>query len=435
VKNSVKTFYLETLGCPRNEADSEAIIRILEASNFEYSKSPEKSDIIIVNGCAFLKEAVSESIDTILNLKNKNKDALFVIVGCLAQRYGPSLRKAMNEVDLLVGTGSIERIPEIIASGKSEVNSNYGFLGRNLYKKPHINPPHYRYIKIQEGCDFKCSFCVIPKLKGKSHSKELNAIKEEITDLPEEIKEIIIIGQNTTSWGKDLRGNLSFSDVIKEMAPIFPGWIRLLYLHPLSVTAGLLQTIQSLPNVINYLDIPFQHISDTILSDMKRGYGRRKIEDLMEMIDKTGSFTLRTTFIVGFPTETEKNFRELCAFIESNDIDHVGVFEYSHEEGTESYSMPSLEDKLIARRSEILTSIIEEKAEKRNKKFTGKAMDVLIDGIEAGEYYGRPKFSSPDIDPLVWISSETRNIKIGEIHRVLITDSLGADIAGEIISD
>lgn len=432
MKNSVKTFYLETLGCPRNEADSEAVIRILEASNFKYSNSPENSDIIILNGCAFIKDAVSESIDTILNLKGKNKNAVFVVMGCLAQRYGPSLREAMNEVDLLVGTGSIDRIPEIIANGKSEVNSNYGFLGKNLYREPHITYPHYRYIKIQEGCNFKCSFCVIPLLKGKSHSKELPIIKEEITNLPEKVKEIIIIGQNTTSWGKDLRGNLSLSDVIKEIAPIFPGWIRLLYFHPLSVTGDLLQTIQNLPNVINYLDIPFQHISDSVLSDMKRGYGKREIEDLIEMIDKAGNFTLRTTFIIGFPTETEKDFEELCVFIENNEIDHIGVFEYSHEEGSESYSMPALEDKLIMRRSEILSSIIEEKIKKRNEKFIGKTMEVLIDGIEAGEYYGRTKFSAPDIDPVVWISPKTKNIKVGEIYKVLITDAPGSDFMGII---
>jgi ribosomal protein S12 methylthiotransferase len=435
VKKNVKTFYLETLGCPRNETDSEAVIKILEASNFRYSDSPENSDIIIINGCAFLKEAVSESIDTILNLKSKNKDALFVVIGCLAQRYGSSLREAMNEVDLLIGTGSIERIPEIIAGGRSEVNSNYGFLGKNLYKEPHITCPHYRYIKIQEGCDFKCSFCVIPLLKGKSHSKKLPIIKEEITNLPEEVKEIIIIGQNTTSWGKDLRGNFSLSNVIKEIAPLFSGWIRLLYFHPLSVTLDLLKTIQNLPNVINYLDIPFQHISDSVLSDMKRGYGKREIENLLEMIDKTGNFTLRTTFIVGFPTETEKNFKELCAFIEDTTIEHIGVFGYSHEEGSASYSMPPHKDKLIMRRSKTLSTIIEEKAEQRNRKFVGKEMEVLIDGVEAGEYYGRTKISAPDIDPVIWISPETKNIKIGEIYRVLITDALGVDIAGEIIPD
>ncbi len=435
MKNSVRTFYLETLGCPRNEADSEAVIKILEASNFKYSNSPENSDIIILNGCAFIKDAVSESIDTILNLKENNKNAVFVVMGCLAQRYGQSLREAMNEVDLLVGTGSYPKIPEIIARRKSEVNSNYGFLGKNLYRKPHVTPPHYRYIKIQEGCDFKCSFCVISKLKGKSHSKGLNVIKEEIANLPEKVKEIIIIGQNTTSWGKDLRGNLSLSDVIKEIAPIFPGWIRLLYFHPLSISDDLLRTIQSFPNVINYLDIPFQHISDSVLSGMKRGYGRGEIEDLIEMINKTGNFTLRSAFIVGFPAETEKNFRELCTFIENTNIDHIGIFEYSHEEGSASYSMPALEDKLITKRSEILSSIVEEKVKQRNRKFVGKVMEVLIDGIEAGEYYGRTKFSTPDIDPIVWISPGIQNIKVGEIYRTLFTDYLGGDVAGEIIAD
>jgi ribosomal protein S12 methylthiotransferase len=435
VKKNVKTFYLETLGCPRNEADSEAVIKILEASDFRYSNSPGNSDIVIVNGCAFLKDAVSESVDTILSLRAKNKNAVFVVMGCLAQRYGPDLREAMNEVDLLVGTGSIARIPEIISSGESEVDSNYGFLGKNLYREPHITSPHYRYIKIQEGCDFKCSFCVIPRLKGKSHSKELTVIKEEILNLPEKVKEIIIIGQNTTSWGKDLRGNLSLSDVIKEIASVFPGWIRLLYFHPLSVTGDLLKTIQSLPNVINYLDIPLQHISDSVLSDMKRGYGKKEIENLIEMINKTGNFTLRTTFIVGFPTETEKNFRELCTFAENTDIDHIGVFEYSHEEGSASFSMPALEDKLIMRRSEILSSIIEEKAKQRNRKLVGKEMEVLIDGIEAGEYYGRTKFSAPDIDPVVWISPGIENVKVGEIYPVLITDAPGGDSAGGIIPD
>jgi ribosomal protein S12 methylthiotransferase len=430
-----KTFYLETLGCPRNETDSEAVIRILETSNFKYSDSPESSDIIILNGCSFIKDAVSESIDTILNLKGKNPNAVFVVMGCLAQRYGSSLREAMNEVDLLVGTGSIEKIPEIIARGRSEVDSNYGFLGKNLYREPHIASPHFRYIKIQEGCDFGCSFCVIPLLKGESHSKELLIIKEEIENLPEEVKEIIIIGQNTTSWGKDLEGNLSLSDVIKEIAPVFSGWIRLLYFHPLSVTGDLLRIIRSLPNVINYLDIPFQHISDTVLSDMKRGYGRRQIEELIEVIDKTGNFALRTTFIVGFPTETDENFKELCDFIEKNDIDHIGVFEYSHEEGTRSFSMPALEDKLVKRRSKILSSIIEKKAEERNKKFIGKTMEVLIDDIEGGEFYGRTRFSAPDIDPVVWITPENKNVKIGKIYRTLITDSLGMDIAGEILPD
>jgi ribosomal protein S12 methylthiotransferase len=427
-----KTFYLETLGCPRNESDSEAIIKILESSNFKFSNSPANSDIIIVNGCAFIKEAISESIETILNLREKNKNVLLVVVGCLAQRFKHDLKKAMDEIDLLIGTGSIEKITEIIATGKSEVGSNYGFLAKNLYNGSHTTPPHYRYIKIQEGCNFKCSFCVIPELKGPSHSKELPIIKEEIESLPPEVKEIIIVGQNTTSWGEDLRGNLSLPELIGEIAPLFSGWIRLLYFHPLSVSDKLLQTIKNFPNVIKYLDIPLQHVSDSILSDMERGYGRKEIEKMLEMIEKAGGFTFRTTFIVGFPTETERNFEELCSFIENSPIDHIGVFEYSPEEGTPSSSLPTLDKKILNRRSKQISSVIEEKMRGRNERLIGKLMNVLIDGIEEREYYGRTKSSSPDIDPVVWIPPEVENIKVGEIYPVLITDIVGGDFMGEI---
>jgi len=430
-----KAFYLETLGCPRNEADSEAIINILTTSGLKLLKSPEKVDIIIVNGCAFIEEAVSESIDAIFTLREKNKKATLVLVGCLAQRYGRDLEKSMNEVDLLVGTGSIERIPEIIKSGKSEIDSNFGYLGKNLYNEPHITPPHYRYIKIQEGCNFKCSFCVIPQLKGISHSKELSVIKEEVLNLPENVKEIIIIGQNTTSWGEDLRGNSSLSDVIKEIAVNFSGWIRFLYFHPLSVSEDLLKIVQNFPNVMDYLDIPFQHVSDSVLSDMRRGYGKKEIDNLLEMIASIGDFTLRSTFIVGFPSETEKDFEELCSFVEEDNIDHIGVFGYSHEEGSASFSMPKLSDEVITRRMEIISLIIEDKMKKRNEKFIGKTTEVLIDGIESGEYYGRTKSSAPDIDPVVWISKENKSINVGKTYQVLITDALGGDIMGEIIDD
>jgi ribosomal protein S12 methylthiotransferase len=427
-----KTFYLKTLGCPRNETDSEAIVNILESAGFKFVGFPEKVDIIIVNGCAFVSDAVSESIDSILTLRDKNKEAVLIVVGCLAQRYGKDLLKAMNEVDILVGTGSMANISEIIVSGKTEVSSNYGFLGENLYDKPHVTPSHYRYIKIQEGCDFGCSFCIIPHLKGKSHSKELKVIKEEISDLPESVKEIIFIGQNTTSWGKDLGDKASLSDVIKEIAPIFPGWIRFLYFHPLSVSESLLETMRDFPNVINYLDIPLQHVSDRVLSDMNRGYGRREIENLLKMIASIGKFTFRTTFIVGFPTETEKEFNELCSFIENSDIDHIGVFGYSHEEGSISFSMQSLPDKVIRQRIAKISSIIDEKAKRKNEKFIGKRMEVLVDGIDEGEHYGRTKHSAPDIDPAVWISPCGKKIKIGEMYQVIITDALGTDIAGKI---
>ncbi len=428
-----ETFYLETLGCPRNEADSEAIINILTASGFKLVQFPEKADIIIVNGCAFISDAVEESIDCILSLRDKNKKAFLVVVGCFAQRYGLNITKIFNEVDLFVGTGSYEKISELIANGESEIESNYGFLGKNLYNEPHVTSEHYRYIKIQEGCNYKCSFCVIPNLKGFSHSKELQSIKEEISNLPDKVKEIILIGQNTTSWGKDLSDKSKLSDVVKEIVPLFHDWIRFLYFHPLSVSEGLLKTMQSFPNVINYLDIPFQHISGSVLRDMNRGYSRKEIENLLELIESVGDFTLRTTFIVGFPSETEKDFEELCSFIEDKGIDHIGIFGYSPEEGSASFSLGSFPNKVVKRRLQTISSLIEEKAIKRNKKLIGKSVNVLVDGIEEGEYYGRTRTSAPDIDPVAWIATHDKNLNIGEIYGCLITDTLGCDLACEAL--
>jgi ribosomal protein S12 methylthiotransferase len=433
VNDTGKTFYLETLGCPRNESDSEAIINILENSGFGRLDIPEKADFVIVNGCAFIQEAVSESIDMILNLREKNKKATLILVGCMAQRYGEELLGSMGEVDLLLGTGSIEKIAGILNKGESEVSSNLGFLGKNLYKKAHVTPSHYRYIKIQEGCDFKCSFCVIPELKGISHSKEISVVKEEIANLPENVKEIIIVGQNTTSWGKDLPGNFDFRDVIREIAGIFAGWIRLMYFHPLFVSENLLKTIYELPNVVNYLDIPLQHVSDSVLSDMNRGYKKNNIKRLLETVYRTGEFALRSTFIVGFPSETEKDFEELCSFIEDNNIDHIGIFGYSHEEGSSSFSMKPLSQEIISRRIETVSSIIERKMGEKNEGLIGKKRDVLIDGVEEGEYFGRMESSAPDIDPVVWISAPGEELKIGNIYNVSIIDSISADMVGELV--
>jgi ribosomal protein S12 methylthiotransferase len=428
-----KTFYLETLGCPRNEADSEAISHLLESAGFKFIKDPKIADIIIVNGCAFISDAVSESIDVILALRDKNRKAILIVVGCMAQRYGEELIDAMGEIDLLVGTGSIEKIPELIYKGKSEVNSNYGFLGKNLYNIPRVTPEHYRYIKIQEGCYFKCTYCLIPQLKGASHSKELNAIREEILYLPESVKEIILIGQNTTSWGRDLAVRYDLAHFIEEIASIFSGWIRFLYFHPLSVSKELLKTIQNLPNVVNYLDIPLQHVSDSVLSDMNRGYGRGEIEKLLEQIASVDDFVLRSTFIVGFPTETERDFEELYSFLHDKKIDYTGIFAYSHEEGSASFSMRGLPDKEISRRFEILSSLIEEKIKEKNRKLIGKSFEVIIDGIEEREYYGRTRYSAPDIDPVVWISSRNIDIRTGNFYKCLISDIVGCDTAGEII--
>jgi len=432
VNKETVSFYIETLGCPRNDSDSEAIITILKHADFKMVDSPEEASHIIVNGCAFIQKAVSESILSILTLSKRNPDATLIVIGCFAQRYKEDLKEALPEIDLLVGTGSIREIVNAIFENKSIISSNKGFIGKNVYKEHHTTPPHYRYIKIQEGCNYECSFCIIPKIKGNLHSKPLGDIKEEIKTLPEEVREIILIGQDTSSWGEDIYGKPSLDYLLKEISPLFPHWIRILYLHPLSVNSSLLKTISSLNNVVNYLDIPFQHISSAILTSMKRGYDKSFIKKLLRTIQKIDDFIVRTTFIVGFPEENKGDFEELYSFVENSSLERIGLFPYSHEEGTLAYSKRELDSKTIEKRFKRLYSLIQQKMIENNKEMVGKNITVLIDGKERGEYYGRTQSDSPGIDQIVWVKGN-EHINIGEFHTVKITDSLESELMGELI--
>lgn len=425
------SFYIETLGCPRNDSDSEAIINILKRYNYKLVNFPEEASHIVVNGCAFIEKAVSESILSILNLSERNHEAKMIVVGCLAERYREDLKKALPEVDLLVGTGSLQEITTAIRDNKSILSSKKGFIGKNIYKEQHTTPPHYRYIKVQEGCNYECSFCIIPEIKGPLRSKPLNDIKEEVKNIPGQVREITLVGQDTSSWGYDIYGKPSLDYLLKEISPLFPHWIRILYLHPLQVSKSLLKTISILPNVLNYLDIPFQHISSRVLKHMKRGYDMDFIEKLLDTIREIDDFTVRTTFIVGFPEENEEDFLELYSFVKGCKLDRIGLFEYSHEEGTPSYSMRELDNKTIKGRFKRLYSLIMQKMTEANKEMVGKEIKILIDGKDFGEYYGRPRSDAPEIDQIIWVRGNEKT-KTGEFYSVKITDSLESELIGEL---
>jgi ribosomal protein S12 methylthiotransferase len=429
-KNTFR-FYIETLGCPRNDSDSEAIITILKKNNFKIVNKPYDASHIIVNGCAFLSEAVLESIERILLLSEINSKATLLVVGCLAERYKKDLIEALPEVDILVGTGSIKEIVDAIKKNKSIFSSQKGFIGKNLYNSHHTTPSHYRYIKIQEGCNYECSFCIIPKIKGSFRSKPLEDIKEEIKNISKKVKEIILIGQDTSCWGQDIFGKPSLDHLLNEISSLFSGWIRILYLHPLTVSESLLETISRNNNIINYLDIPFQHVSSKVLKKMKRGYDRNFIEKLMKMIQSIDKFTLRTSFIVGYPEESENDFNKLYDFVKNTNIDHVGLFLYSHEEGTDSYSLGELDKKITEKRFKNLFSLTQRKMFECNKKLIGKNLDVLIDGKDKDEYYGRTKDDAPDIDKIIWIKDK-KNLNIGNFYNVKITDTLTSELIGEL---
>lgn len=432
MNKSTVSFYIETLGCPRNDSDSEAIINFLKCANLKQVNSPEEASHIIINGCAFIEKAVSESIDRILILSKRNPESTLLVVGCLAERYKKDLKKSLPEVDLLVGTGSIDKIEVAIRENKSILSSNKGFIGKNIYKEHHTTPHHYRYIKVQEGCNYECSFCIIPKLKGAVHSKPLGDIEEEIRNLPKEVREIILVGQDTSSWGQDIYGKPSLDYLLNEISPLFPHWIRILYLHPLTISESLLRTIASQPNLLNYLDIPLQHISSRVLNSMKRGYDKKFIEKLLSKIQNIDNFTLRTSFIVGFPEETEEDFNELYDFVRDSKFDRVGLFTYSHEEGTDAYSLKELNKEITRRRFKRLFTLIQQKMTKSNKEIVGKKIKMLIDGMEGGEYHGRTMSDAPDIDQIIWIRGN-RNTKVGDLCTVKITDSLESELMGELL--
>lgn len=432
MSESERKFYIRTLGCPRNDADSEAIINILTNSGYSLTGSVQEASLIIINTCAFIKDAISESIDNILQLSTINRRARILVSGCLPQRYKRKLKELIPEIDLMTGTGSIKNIMDALKSEKSYIDSNIGFIGRNIFQKCYTTPNHYRYLKIQEGCDYNCSYCVIPDLKGKSHSKELELIKKEVSEIPEDVRELILIGQNTSSWEHDSHGKYSLDLLIKEIAPVFPHWIRILYLHPLSINKDLLDTINIHQNVINYLDIPLQHVSTSVLKSMNRGYDRCFIEELMKMIENSGDFNLRTTFIVGYPDESQSDFEDLCEFVDNSNISRMGIFKYSREEGTKAYRMKQLEENTINNRYNILHSIILKRFISINEELIGNTIDVLIDGEESGEFYGRTRMDAPDIDGIVWVNSKNGIIHPGNFYRVKITDSYNTELFGEL---
>lgn len=423
-------FYIETLGCPRNDSDSEVIIKNLTQSGYYITENPQKASIIILNTCAFIQKAVSRSIQRTLELKNANPDCCFVLTGCLPQRYEYEIQQELPEVDLLIGTGDIDRITEILDDKKSIISNKKGYTGKNVYKKNHTTPAHYRYLKIGEGCNSNCTFCLIPELKGKLHSKSLDDIKEEVLSVPEETRELILVAQDTSSWGLDLYNKPSLDRLLKEISPLFPCWIRILYLNPLTVNEKLLKTINELPNIVNYLHIPIQHISTSVLDKMGRGYSSKYIYNLLEKIKNTGEFCIRTTLMIGFPSETERDFSELIDFVKKEKISRAGVFKYSPEEGTPSCNLDNIDSDTVHRRYLKLTDILQKNRKNLNEKLTGTRLTVLIDNKQEGEYYGRTIMDAPEIDQVVWVEGD--ELKTGKFYRVEIDSALESELFGHI---
>ena len=437
---------LVSLGCPKNLVDAEVMLGYLSRDAYEVTTDEMQADIIVVNTCSFIKEAKQESIDTILDLADRKHDArcrLLIVTGCLPQRYQEELAKELPEVDIFIGTGDYPRIAEIIAE-KALTTDQLCYTGDPNFvyndELPRLqSSPHYTaYLKIAEGCSNNCAYCVIPSLRGALRSRPQASLLAEAAQLVAGgVKELNLIAQDITAYGKDLPDAPTIEGLVTELAKMEGlKWIRLLYAYPDGVTDSLIALIKNEPKVCKYLDLPIQHISDPVLSRMKRRSGE---EDIRALIGKLRSeipdIAIRTSLIVGFPGETSEDFKKLLQFVEETRFDRLGVFCYSREEGTPAAEMPDQVSERIKReRHKKLMRTQARVSFKHNRTLVDSEEEVLVEGYsEETELLlrGRSSRQAPDVDGLVYITAGNANV--GDIVRLKITDSSDYDLIGEII--
>ena len=401
-----KTVNIISLGCAKNLVDSEILLGGLNKSEINITENPEDADTIIVNTCGFLDIAREESVDTILQaarLKETGKPSELVVMGCLSERFPDELKNEVPEIDRIFGSNDHRQIVSFL-TGKDYAKDDPLFF-RSL-----MTPNHYAYIKIAEGCDNGCSFCSIPIMRGLQKSRTISSIMEEAIRLSNNgTKELLVIAQDSTSYGWDLDKKVYLSDLLKELNTIEKiDWIRVHYAHPAHLSQRIIDSIANSDKVCNYLDMPVQHASDKILKSMKRGLNQKGIRDRIDRLrDSNPGIALRTTLIVGYPGETEEDYRELYQFVEEMKFDRLGVFTYSEEEGT---SAAHLDDNIPQEvKNDRKNQIIELQHDislARNESFIGKNIRVLVDQTENNIGVGRTEYDSPEIDNIVQIEGK-----------------------------
>lgn len=434
--------HIVTLGCSKNDVDSSMMYSLLNKDKYKMVERPSDADILIVNTCGFIDAAKEESIDTILEsveYKKNGKCKKVLLSGCLAQRYPEELIKEIPEVDGIIGTGNINYINELLDRSlegdlfiKTD-NLNSAYI--EGIRKEKVNTTEY--VKISEGCNNNCSYCIIPSLRGKNRSRKIEDIHSEVEYLVDKgAREIILIAQNTTDYGIDLYSKYSLSNLIKEISKIEKlKWIRVLYLYPDHFTDDLIEEFKHNDKLIKYVDMPLQHISDNVLKSMNRKTSKDHIiKTLKSLRESVDGIVIRTTFIVGFPGETEEDFKELINFIEDIKFDKLGVFEYSKEEGTSASLLDNqIPDEIKENRKNQIMSIQNEISSEILSEKINENLEILIEEkIDENNYVGRTYMDAPEIDGVTYITSD-RSLNIGDFVNVKIIDSLDYDLVGELI--
>jgi ribosomal protein S12 methylthiotransferase len=438
--------YAVSLGCPKNLVDTEIMLGGLTNAGWEVTGEPAAADLLLVNTCGFIEPACKEAVDTILDLarlKADRPEVRLVVAGCLVQRYGPELAKDLPEVDLFIGVNDFPALPDLLerppADGATRLfHQAPPYAYGAMEPRYPATPAHLAYLKIAEGCSHRCTFCLIPKLRGPMRSRPLDTLVREAASLAAAgVKELILVAQDTTAYGRDKPGHPGIAPLLRELAAIDGfRWIRLLYGHPARITPELLAAMAANPRILPYLDIPIQHGHDEVLRRMGRGYRRQDILDSVRRIrEALPGATLRTTVMAGFPGETEAQFQALSDLIQEVGFHHLGVFFYCPEAGTPAARLtPTVPRREARRRARLLKALQAKIVKARLKSLVGAVAEVLVEGVSPESDYlltGRLASQAPDIDGQVYITAGTG--QVGEIQPVRLTRALPYDLLGEIV--
>lgn len=434
---------LESLGCSKNLVDAEIMLGMLNKDGHQLVGDCQDADVVIVNTCGFIEDAKQESIDSIVRyaeLKNEGIIKYLLISGCLAQRYTEELLESIPEIDAIVGTGSYDKITEVVDNlpeDKEKVirMDDINFSFDETLPRYVSTPPYLAYLKIGEGCDNNCTYCIIPKLRGKYRSRDIEELIKEAKTLKENgVKELVVIAQDTTVYGRDLYGKPALAELLERLAKLEFDWIRVLYSYPEGISEEIVDVVAKYDNICSYFDIPMQHASNRILKLMNRKTSREELKSKVEMIrSKISDAVIRTTFIVGFPGETDEDFEELMEFVEEMQLDRMGAFKYSREEGTPADLLPNhVDEDTKKERLERLMMLQQGISEERNQENLGKTLKVLIeDRVDETLFIGRSQKDAEDIDSVVYVET-SEDLQIGEMVDVTVEIAYEYDLKGKL---
>ena len=433
-----------SLGCDKNLVDTEMMLGMLAEKGYQFTDDEQEAEIVVVNTCCFIGDAKEESINTLIEIGQLKETAnvkMLIAAGCLAQRYRKEIREQIPEVDVIIGTMAIDKIVEAVEEYQTK---QYTTFVEDIDRTPVSGKKrvvttggHYAYMKIAEGCDKRCSYCIIPKVRGSYRSIPMETLLKEANTLVEQgVKELILVAQETTLYGTDLYGKKSLPELLRKLSEIRGlYWIRILYCYPEEITEELIDTIAELPKVCHYLDIPIQHASDKILKRMGRRTNQQQLKDKIAMIrSKIPDMCLRTTLITGFPGESQEDHEQSMAFVDEMEFDRLGVFTYSPEEDTPAAVMPDqIDEEVKEQRRDAVMELQQEVSLDKSEEMVGKVIDCLIEGkIEDDDtYVGRSYKDAPNVDGFVFVKTGA-NLMSGDIVKVRIDGAMEYDLIGSL---